>query len=127
MPIGNQDCCPLEHLLQLPHIAGPEVCVQHLLRFSVQAQSGSSSRQAPQKKNTQLQNVAGSLGKRSQANGKGTKPKKQICAESAPFYRRRQIQVCGGHYPHIHSRGFSTPQALNFFLFQKAQQLRFGH
>ena len=119
---------PLNHVLQLAHIARPRIRPQVIERPLVDAPDRLARlpRVAIDEVLDQQRDVVGPLAKRRHRDGKHVQPVEEIAAERARLDRRLQVAVRGGDHAHVDANRCASSDTLELTLLQDAEQRDLG-
>ena len=128
LALDGQHRRPLDHVLQLPHVAGPVIRLQQLQCPRRQLQVGLAvllpvpGEEAPREQ----RNVLPALAQGRQLDGDDVQPIVQILPERAVRDHPLQVDVGGGDDPDVHLDGVDAPQPPELPLLDHPQQLGLG-
>ena len=126
--LARQDHAPLDQVFQLAHVARPVVLLQCLQGSLSKAREARVVQRAKAHQHALRQqlDVGMALAQRRNANGIDIEAVHQVTPETAGPHRLLQVDVGGGHQPHIDfARGLAT-HAFDFTFLQYAQQFGLG-
>src|SRR5215831_7846238 len=110
--------CPLDHVLQLPDVAGPRVAREPIHRFRGDRVdlAPESPREARKKEHRELRNVRCPFTQRRNAEGKDIETVEKVCAESPGAHGLVQIAIGRRDDPHVHTDRLVAADRLELLL-----------
>src|SRR5437899_10156922 len=125
---GVRDGRALQHILQLPHVAGPRMALQasHRPRGEAPRPKSGVAQDLLQQHPRQLGDVFLTLAQRWYADGDDFEPEVEIVAEPAATDQVLQIGVGRGQHAHVDAHLAASAHAHELSLLQNTQELGLG-
>src|SRR5262249_20962217 len=124
----RQDDRPLDHVLQLPDVAGPGIAHEPIHRFRGDRLdlAPESPREARKKEHRELRKVRCPFTQRRHAKGKHVETVEEVCPESPGAHGLLQIAIGRRDHPHVHTDRLVAADRLELLLLEYPQQLDLG-